>query len=49
MLLLALSALFPACGIFGPSETEAEFWTGMEAYVTERMDSAGSGFGFVVI
>jgi CubicO group peptidase (beta-lactamase class C family) len=49
VLLLALTALFPACGVFGPSETEAEFWTRMEAYVTEHMNSAGSGLGFVVI
>ena len=47
--LLALFALFPACGIFGPSETEQEFWVRMEAYVAEHMDTAGSGFGIVVI
>ena len=49
VLLLALSALFPGCDALGPSETETEFWERMEAYVTERMDPAGSGFGFVVI
>ncbi len=49
VLLLALSALFPGCDALGPSETETEFWVRMEAYVTERMDPAGSGFGFVVI
>jgi CubicO group peptidase (beta-lactamase class C family) len=49
VLLLALSAFFPGCCLLGPSETEEEFWARMEAYATERMDSAGSGFGFVVI
>jgi len=49
VLLLALSALFPGCDALGPSETETEFWERMEAYVTEHMDPAGSGFGFVVI
>ena len=49
VLLLALSALFPACDALGPSETETEFWVRMEAYVTERMDPAGSGLGVVVI
>ncbi len=49
VLLLAFSALLPACDGLGPSETEAEFWTRMEAYVTGHMDPTGSGFGFVVI
>jgi CubicO group peptidase (beta-lactamase class C family) len=49
VLLLALSAFLPACDSQGPSETEEEFWARMEAYVTERMDPEGSGFGFVVI
>jgi CubicO group peptidase (beta-lactamase class C family) len=49
VLLFALSALFSGCDSQGPSETEAEFWARMEAYVTERMDPEGSGFGFVVI
>ncbi len=48
-LLLALSAFVPGCNSLGPSETEAEFWARMDAYVTEHMDPAGSGFGFVVI
>ncbi len=33
----------------GRSETEAEFWERMETFVTERMNPAGSGFGFIVI
>jgi len=51
VLLLALSAFFGGCGLLGlgSSETEEALWTRMEAYVTERMDPAGSGFGFVVI
>jgi CubicO group peptidase (beta-lactamase class C family) len=49
VLLLALSAFFSGCGSTGPSEPEEEFWARMETYVTERMDPAGSGFGFVVI
>ncbi len=48
-LYLTVAVLFSGCGLFGPSETEAEFWTRMETYVTKRMDSAGSGFGVVVI
>jgi CubicO group peptidase (beta-lactamase class C family) len=50
VLILALSALVPGCdGTSGPSETDAEFWTRMDAYVTEHMDPAGSGFGILVI
>ena len=49
VLLFAFSTFLPACDAVGSSETEAEFWTRMEAYVTEHMDPAGSGFGFVVI
>ncbi|UCC84504.1 MAG: serine hydrolase, partial [Gemmatimonadota bacterium] len=49
VLLLALSAFFPGCDSQGPSETEEQFWARMEAYVTQRMDPEGSGFGFVVI
>ena len=48
-LVLALSASLDGCGLSGPSETDAEFWARMESFVTERMDPAGSGFGFVVI
>jgi CubicO group peptidase (beta-lactamase class C family) len=49
VLLLALSVLLPGCDTAGPSETEVEFWTRMEAFVTEHMDPSGSGFGFIVI
>ena len=49
VLLLALSALLPGCGLLGPSETDEEFWARMDAYVTEHMNPAGSGFAFVVI
>lgn len=49
LLLLILFPLFTGCGLFGPSETEEEFWARMDRYVTERMDPAGSGFGIVVI
>ncbi|NIM50560.1 MAG: serine hydrolase, partial [Gemmatimonadales bacterium] len=49
VLLLALSALVSGCGEQGPSDPEEEFWARMEAFVTARMDPAGSGFGFVVI
>jgi len=49
VILLALSAFFTGCDSQGPSETEEEFWTRMEAYVTERMDPEGSGFAFLVI
>jgi CubicO group peptidase (beta-lactamase class C family) len=47
--LLACSVFVAGCSDVGPSETEAEFWARMDAYVTERMDPSGSGFGFVVI
>ncbi|MFC1530345.1 serine hydrolase domain-containing protein [Gemmatimonadota bacterium] len=46
---LTVSFLASGCGLLGPCETEAEFWTRMEAYVTKRMDPAGSGFGFLVM
>lgn len=50
VLLLTLSTFVPGCdGTSGPSETDAEFWTRMDAYVTEHMDPAGSGFGILVI
>jgi len=50
VLVLTFSALFPACGQQqGPSETEADFWARMDAFVTDHMDPGGSGFGFVVI
>jgi CubicO group peptidase (beta-lactamase class C family) len=49
-LLLVLVTGTTGCGHnSGPSESEAEFWERMEAFVTERMDPAGSGFGFVAI
>lgn len=47
--LLAVATFFPACGLFGPSETEQEFWVRMEAFVAGHMDATGSGFGIVVM
>jgi CubicO group peptidase (beta-lactamase class C family) len=49
ILILAVVTLVPACGTTGPSETEAEFWTRMDAFVSARMDPEGSGFAFAVM
>ncbi|NIM48484.1 MAG: serine hydrolase [Gemmatimonadales bacterium] len=46
---LVVTTLPLACGLTEPSETEAEFWARMEAFVTERMDAQGSGFGIAVL
>jgi D-alanyl-D-alanine carboxypeptidase len=46
---LAMLAALPGCGSTSPSESEHAFWARMDAYVSERMDPAGSGFGIVVI
>jgi CubicO group peptidase (beta-lactamase class C family) len=46
---LALALLAPLLGCGGPAEPEDEFWARMDAYVAERMNPAGPGFGFVVI
>ena len=49
LLAFALAPLVTGCNDLGPSETEAEFWARMDAFVTERMNPAGAGFGIVVI
>lgn len=48
-LAVVCTTLLTACGASGPSETEAEFWGRMEGFVTERMDSAGSGLAVLVM
>jgi CubicO group peptidase (beta-lactamase class C family) len=49
LLTVPFAVSLSGCGLFGPSETEAEFWERMEAFVSERMDPAGSGLGVLVI
>ena len=48
VLLAALSILLSGC-LTGPAEPEPEFWARMDAFVTARMDPAGSGFGVLVM
>jgi CubicO group peptidase (beta-lactamase class C family) len=46
---LAIATLAAAGCTTGPSETEAEFWDRMDAFVSGHMDPAGSGFAFAVM